>query len=211
MTSPEDLAALFRQVLALKSTPRTGWLDRGVPPAETESIADHILMTTLIAWIAAGPSLDRDKVLRLALVHDLAEAVTGDPPPYSRAELPPASDPEALRAFFSRRHVRSAEAKAAKDRAEAEALERLRELMPEQAGEEIFALWREYEEGATPEAQFVKDVDRFEAFLQARDYARRYPDLPFDGFTRMAEQELQTPTLIALRDAILAAKDEHGS
>lgn len=204
MTTPENTVKLFRQLLALKSTPRTGWLDRGVPPAETESIADHILMTTLISWLVADPSLDRDRVLKLALVHDLAEAITGDPPPYARADVPPASDPEALHAFFSRRHVRSKADKAAKDRAEAEAMERLRALMPEGTGDDIVALWHEYEAEATPEARLVKDVDRFEAFLQAREYARRHPDLPFDGFTRMAEQELRTPALIALRDAILA-------
>lgn len=204
MTSPDNTVRLLRQMLALKSTPRTGWLDRGVSPAETESIADHILMTTLIGWIAADPSLDRDRVLKLALVHDLAEAITGDPPPYSRADVPPASDPEALRSFFSRRHVRSDEDKAAKDRAEGEALERLRVLMPAKIGEEIVTLWHEYETEATPEARFVKDVDRFEAFLQARAYAQRYPELPFDGFTQMAEHELRSPVLIALRDAILA-------
>ncbi|HYH12619.1 MAG TPA: HD domain-containing protein [Thermomicrobiales bacterium] len=210
MSSPDDMVRLFRQLLALKSTPRTGWLDRGMPPGETESIADHILMATLIGWLAADASLDRDRVLKLALVHDLAEAITGDPPPYARDHVPPASETEALREFFARRHVRSTEDKAAKDHAEGEAMERLRALMPAQIGEEIVELWHEYEEGATPEARFAKDVDRFEAFLQARDYARRYPDLPFDGFTRMAEQELQTPALIALRDAILA-KESPGS
>ncbi len=166
-------------------------------------------MTALIGWITADEALDRDRVLKLALVHDLAEAITGDPPPYDRNDVPPASDPDAIRVFFSQRHVRPAAHKVAKDRAEGIALERLRQLMPEGVGTEITQLWNEYEAQETPEACFVKDLDRFEAFLQARDYAARHPDLPFDGFTRMAEQELHDPTLIALRDAILAG--ENGS
>src|SRR5680860_1315849 len=78
---------LFRHLLRLKAIPRTGWLDRGLPEANTESVADHILMMTLIGWITAGDNLDRDRVLKLALVHDLAEAIAGDPPPYDRDDV----------------------------------------------------------------------------------------------------------------------------
>jgi putative hydrolase of HD superfamily len=203
VTGPDGVVTLLRQLLSLKATPRTGWLDRGLPAGEAESIADHILMTALIGWITADASLDRDRVLKLALVHDLAEAITGDPPPYDRNDVPPASDTAAVRAFFSQSHVRPAAHKAAKDRAEEEALGRLRQLMPEAIGTEIMDLWNEYEAQKSAEARFVKDLDRFEAFLQARDYAERHPDLPLDGFTRMAEQELNDPILIALRDALL--------
>lgn len=208
MTDPTALVALLQHLLQLKATPRTGWLDRGVPPAETESIADHVLLTALTGWVTAGPDLDRDRVLKLALVHDLAEAITGDPPPYPPEAVPPRDDPAALRAFFSRNHVRDAAAKAAKDRAEADAMTTLRALMPAGVATEIGTLWEEYEAQATPEARFVKDLDRFEAFLQARAYARRHPDLPLDGFTAMAQEEIATPALAALRDALLAAEGE---
>lgn len=207
MTTAADTLTLLRHLLRLTTTPRTGWVDRGVPRDRVESIADHVLMTTLIGWLTADEALDRDRVLKMALVHDLAEAITGDPPPYNRAALPSPDDPDALREFFSRQHVRTRADKAAKDRVENEALETLRQLMPEPAGDEIVALWREYESQQTPEARFAKDLDRFEAFLQARSYARAYPDLPFDGFTDMARHEITNPTLATLRDALL---DEEG-
>ena len=70
------------------------------------------------------------------------------------------------------------------------------------------ALWQEYESQETPEARFAKDIDRFEAFVQARAYARQHPGLPLSGFTKMALEELESPHLIALRDAILAREDE---
>lgn len=209
MTDSSDRVDLLRRLLNLKTTPRTGWLDRGVPQEDTESVADHILMTTLLGWITAGDELDRDRVLKLSLVHDLAEAIIGDPPPYDRDEVPPAAHIDAVRHFFSRRHVRSEEGKRAKALVEHAAMAELAGLMPEHAAREISELWREYEAQATPEARFAKDVDRFEAFLQARAYGSRYPDLPMGGFTHMALDELEHPTLIALRDAILA--DEENS
>ncbi len=208
MSQHTGLAALLRHLLRLKSTPRTGWLDRGVPAGETESVADHILMTAMIGWLTADDGLDRDRVVKLALVHDLAEAITGDPPPYDRDDLPDAGDLEAVRVFFSRSHVRTEADKVAKDHVEAEAMAALRALMPDDAGDEIVALWREYEAQASAEARFVKDLDRFEAFLQSREYARRHPGLPLSGFTTMAMEDLETPSLIALRDAILAEEPE---
>ena len=77
------LARFLHRIGRLKTLPRTGWLHCGVPPAEAESVADHALRTTLLAWLAAAaaPDLDRDRVLKLALVHDLAEALAGDPTP----------------------------------------------------------------------------------------------------------------------------------
>ena len=48
-----NLLAFFRAIEALKRTPRTGWLDRGIPATEAESVADHTLLTALIAWTLA--------------------------------------------------------------------------------------------------------------------------------------------------------------
>lgn len=207
MSNTSDLNVLFRRLLKLKATPRTGWLDRGVPAGEGESIADHVLITTLIGWITADESLDRDRVLKLTLIHDLAEAITGDPPPYDRSDVPDASDPNAVREFFSRRHLRSAEARASKAHDEQRAMHELTSLMPDTAARDITTLWEEYEAQETPEARFAKDLDIFEAFLQARDYAEQYPELPFWGFTHMAMHELHHPTLIALRDEILTEEE----
>jgi len=196
------LVELFRTLEHLKRTKRTGWIDRGVPPSEVESVADHTLMTALIAWLAARTetTLDADRVLKLALIHDLAEAIVGDFPPYEPHEVPSREDAEALRAFFSVRHLRSPENAAAKRQAEAEAAAELIGLLPGGVAEEIEALWEEYERQATPEARFVKQVDRLEAYLQSLTYAEADPDLPLWGFTDMAEKEIDHPALAAIRD-----------
>jgi putative hydrolase of HD superfamily len=200
-----DLVALFGHLADLKRLKRTGWLDRGVPRAEVESVADHSLLTAVIAYVVAcdDSELDASRVLALAAIHDLAESITGDPTPYDAASVPPATEVDALKAFFSVLHLRSAESKDLKRQREDEAMEMLISMMPVSSATTFRELWREYETQATAEARFVKQVDLLEAFLQSRDYADRYPDLPFDGFRLQALQEITHPVLARVRDARL--------
>jgi putative hydrolase of HD superfamily len=207
-----NLPALFRTIANLKHTPRTGWIDRGVPTADVESVADHSFMTALIAWIAAreDASLDADRVLKLALIHDLAEAIVGDRPPYEPHEVPAPDDATAVKAFFSVRHLRTAENTAAKQRDEAEAAADLVSLMPESIAGEVASLWSEYEDQVSAEARFVKQVDRLEAFLQSVNYLREHPEVPVEGFADMARKEIDHPALTAIRDAETAFPDGSG-
>ncbi|RKZ21914.1 oxetanocin [bacterium] len=64
----------------LKGLKRTGWVLRGVP--EPETVAEHTYRTALISYLLATliGNVDREKVLRIALVHDLAEGLIGDLP-----------------------------------------------------------------------------------------------------------------------------------
>lgn len=203
MKDPAGLANLLHTIQELKRIKRTGWVDRGVPAGEIESVADHSYLTALIAWIAAidDPTVDPDRVLKLAIIHDLAESIVGDAPPYEAGDVPDHSDAAAHRAFFSVRHVRSAENKRAKQVAEGQAFARLSGQMAPATRAELTALWEEYEAQATPESRFVKQVDTLEAYLQSRHYAQRHPELPLQGFTDMAEHEIDHPTLTAVRDA----------
>jgi len=41
------------------------------------------------------------------------------------------------------------------------------------AAQRMYALWKEYEDGQSPEAKFVKDLDRFEMASQALEYEKR--------------------------------------
>ncbi|MEJ7901836.1 MAG: HD domain-containing protein [Thermomicrobiales bacterium] len=198
-----DLAVVLRTVQELKRVKRTGWIDRGVPPGEVESVADHSYLTALIAWMASidDPTLDSDRVLKLAIIHDLAESIVGDAPPYEAHEVPDRADIDALRAFFSVRHTRTVEGAAAKKAGEHEAFQRLARGMLPGTRSELSSLWEEYETQSTPEARFVKDVDRLEAYLQALHYADGDPTLPLWGFTDMADHEIDHPILTAIHDA----------
>ena len=73
----DRIADFLFEVGMLKRTPRSGWQFLG---AGSESVAEHVFRVAMIAFVLArmDDTVDRDKVLRLALVHDLPETRTGD-------------------------------------------------------------------------------------------------------------------------------------
>ncbi|KAH0453736.1 hypothetical protein IEQ34_018060 [Dendrobium chrysotoxum] len=61
----------------LKTTKRAGWVRKGVQ--EPESVADHMYRMSVMALIADySPDIDRERCIKMALVHDIAEAIVGD-------------------------------------------------------------------------------------------------------------------------------------
>lgn len=73
------------EIQRLKNLDRTGWSLRGLPP-RTESVAAHSFGVAVTAMmladtlIAQGVAIDIERLLRMALVHDWAEARIGDMP-----------------------------------------------------------------------------------------------------------------------------------
>lgn len=199
----EVFARFLRVVGRMKSIPRTGWVDRGMPAEQVESVADHSFRVALLAWIAAAgdPTLNRYKVLILALIHDLAEAITGDHPPYTPAEAV-AVDGDERSAFFNQRHLPDPDRTSAKRLAEAAAIEEMTAGLPAALRAEIGDLWRELEERTTPEARFVKQADKLETYLQSLEYAKDHPGLPVQSFAAEVAEVINLPVLIALRDAM---------
>eukprot|EP00804_Cyclotella_cryptica_P007512 CCRYP_010617-RB/>CCRYP_010617-RB protein AED:0.25 eAED:0.25 QI:47/-1/1/1/-1/0/1/0/221 len=130
----------------LKTTKRTGWIHRGVH--HPESIADHMYRMSLMAMISSfSTSLNTDRCIRLALVHDLAEAKVGDITPHCGV-----SDED-------------------KYQRELETMEYISSMLgPLMGGDEILELWKEYEDGTTEEARLLKDLDKIEMILQAQEY-----------------------------------------
>lgn len=134
----------------LKATKRTGWVETRVK--SPESVSDHMYRMSIICFLVgnqdgdSGTKLNKDHCIKVALVHDLAECIVGDLTPY--CGIP----------------------KEEKHQKEKKAMEELSKLAGGEAGKELYALWEEYENQSTPEAKFVKDVDRFEMILQAFEY-----------------------------------------
>src|SRR5208337_218010 len=68
----------------IKMIPRSGWISHGVSLQDVESVADHSFSTTVLAMLLAdlevanGRKVNIERVLRLALLHDLPEALTFD-------------------------------------------------------------------------------------------------------------------------------------
>ncbi|KAI0272410.1 HD domain-containing protein [Gloeopeniophorella convolvens] len=148
-----DRLAFFHILERLKTQKRTGWVDNKIP--NPESISDHMYRMAVLAMCTSDQKLDISKCVMMAIVHDLAEAQgapVGDIAP--REGIP----------------------KAEKRRLEAEAMHNfVHEMLHDSpAALRIMALWQEYEDQATPEAQFVKDLDRFEMASQALEYERAH-------------------------------------
>ena len=180
-----------------QTTKRTGWVRRGVP--QPESVADHSFRVALFALVASSsssqssssfsssptaaaatteptpprpPAFDASRAVKIALVHDLAEAIVGDIAPGDNVP------------------------KEEKARREAEAMAEMRRMLEGCSGggsggnssksnnvtigAEVESLFEEYERGETPEAQLVKDCDKLEMLLQAVEYEKGADNPPLD-------------------------------
>jgi len=75
----DRIANFLFEVGMLKKTPRSGW--QFLAGATGESVADHSFRVAMIAFVLSrmeDEAVDADRLLRLALVHDLPEARTSD-------------------------------------------------------------------------------------------------------------------------------------
>lgn len=135
-----------RAVGKLKRLSRTGWLEVGVE--KPESVAEHSYRTAVIAMVLADlRGLDAEKTMRMALLHDLAEAETGDMTPEQKRRRQPAYTRE-----------------------EEEAIGGILSLLPKPLDEKYRAVWEEYREAASPEAMTASQADEAEMLLQAIEY-----------------------------------------
>ncbi|MFN3335964.1 MAG: HD domain-containing protein [Thermomicrobium sp.] len=189
-----------RAIGRLKTLRRQGWIDRGV--REPESVADHSFRLAMLAWVLAQrrPDLDATRAMLLALVHDAAEAIAGDRTPFDTA-LQAGVEPTVL---FRQRPVYDPEAEARKTAAERAAIRELAALLPEPVGERLIEAWEEYEAAQTPEARFVRQLDKLETLLQALEYREHQPDLIIDSFILGALDEVTDPSLRELLEQALA-------
>jgi putative hydrolase of HD superfamily len=164
------LLALLHRVETLKHMPRSGWVDREV--LGPESVAAHSWRLAVAAMLAAEVSgLDSGKAVRIALVHDLAEAVTGDSTPFD-ALAATAAERRALAANPPERSTwRDPERQQQKARLERAALERLVHDLPAAMADALRSAWEEYEFGTSAEAALVRQLDKMEAYIQGLEYA----------------------------------------
>eukprot|EP00168_Porphyra_purpurea_P013097 TRINITY_DN3549_c0_g1_i14.p1 TRINITY_DN3549_c0_g1~~TRINITY_DN3549_c0_g1_i14.p1 ORF type:complete len:394 (-),score=70.45 TRINITY_DN3549_c0_g1_i14:522-1622(-) len=143
--SPTSVFQLMLLVGRLKTTKRAGWVISGIPAPE--SVSDHMYRMAMAAF--ALPPAVSAHAIKLALVHDLAEALVGDITPHDGV---------------------SGEEKERRERA-AMATVRDEVLQGEGAlGSHLVDLWEEYEAGETEAARLVKDVDKYEMIVQAYEY-----------------------------------------
>jgi putative hydrolase of HD superfamily len=132
--------AFVREAERLKDVLRSAHTSKG----RKESTAEHSWRLCLLAMAFEDQlrHLDFALVLKICVVHDLGEALGGDIPAVDQV---------------------NAAAKSEQERSDLSLL--LQPLEPSLRAD-FLALWQEYEDGATPEAQAVKALDKLETILQ---------------------------------------------
>ncbi|TFG39041.1 MAG: HD domain-containing protein [Candidatus Aminicenantes bacterium] len=136
----DRLVEFLFEVGMLKRTPRSGWQFLG---AGSESVADHVFRVAMIAFVLARmeDGVDADHVLRLALMHDLPEARTGD------------------LNYVNQKYVTPDEARAADD---------LSAGLP--FADELRSLLAEYRAEETAESIVAHDADQLEILLELKEH-----------------------------------------
>ena len=100
------------------------------------------LMAVTLAPVLEHP-VDLGHVLKLIVVHDLAEVKVGDIPVFEVSER-----------------------KNMKVEAELEAIAEIQAMLPEESGRLVASLWHEYETATTAEARFARALDHLEVQVQ---------------------------------------------
>jgi putative hydrolases of HD superfamily len=165
----QALIALLHAIEPLKHLPRSGWVDREV--SSPESVAAHSWRLALFAWcVATEEGLDADRAMRLAMIHDIPEALTGDRTPFDY--LAEVSERRRLAANPAERSAAiEADARATKHALEREAMAQIVAHAPTFPAKALASLWEEYAAESSPEAQLVHQLDKLEAYLQGSEYA----------------------------------------
>lgn len=164
----------FEIVARLKGTARRGWKARGI--CSSESVADHSLGVALLgAVLAPGLDCDSGKVVLMAVLHDLGEALVGDLVPADGVSL---------------EEKRSRETKA---------MERILAFVDPTG--RLMELWLDMELERTAEGKLVRELDRLEMALMARHYEKEQGLQPQEFF-RSAKKVIRTPKLVSVLDAL---------
>jgi putative hydrolase of HD superfamily len=157
MAELEKIFDFLHAVENLKSTLRYNLTKTG----RRESTAEHTWRLALSVIVVAKElnlDVDVDHAVKMALVHDLPEAIVGDI--------------DAVK--IAQGEVTSAE----KQKKEKESMEQIKGLLPESLGVEIYDLWQEYEDCTTNEARFIKALDKIETLTQLAEIGHEKYDVP---------------------------------
>ncbi len=181
----QPLLAAYVEINHLKQLYRQGWLRAGISREQCESVADHIFGMVMLAWLIMDGGLsskvNRDKVLRMVLAHELGEIYAGDIIPGDQVA------PEE------------------KHRLEQAGLQKVTGRLP--AGFEFAALWDEFEAGMSEEARLVRQLDRLEMALQALVYEKQgYNNQAMSSFYRSAQQAVGDKDLLILLNLVIAKR-----
>lgn len=158
----------------LKKISRQGWIDK-LSVSNPESVADHVFSMAIMGMIFSDlENQDTEKILKMILLHDLAESVIGDmtPDQISKEE---------------------------KTTIENKTMKNILEYLPPSIQKQYNFLWEEYQSNNSKEAKIVHQLDKLEMALQAKIYFNEgYPEEKITSFFNSSKSEITDPKLLEL-------------
>ena len=132
-----DLITFLGKIEKLKCNTRHSWNTSG----RRESVAEHSWRLAVMAMLCSDeyPDVNMDKVIKMCLIHDLGEAVTGDIPSFWKTE--------------------------SHEEAEREAIKSLLAPLPDELRSEFTSLFEEMEAKESVEAKLFKALDNLESVV----------------------------------------------
>ena len=161
----------FEKVLELKNIPRQGWKEK-LEIYNPESVADHSYSTAVISMILSDmKGLDSEKIVKMALLHDLAESIIGDITP---------------------EHITKNE----KIIKENNAIKQILKNLPNTIAESYFEIWSDYQKKSSKESILLHDIDKLEMAFQAKFYQKKgTPKEKLKIFFETAKTEIKDENL----------------
>lgn len=134
---PRTYISFLSAIEKMKCNTRHSWTSTG----RRESVAEHSYRLAVMAMLCADeyPEADINKVIRMCLIHDFGEAITGDVPSFLKTEANESEEDAAIAGLLA--------------------------MLPKDYAEEFAALYREMAALETPEAKLYKALDNMEAVL----------------------------------------------
>lgn len=134
---PRRYIDFLKLVEKLKCNTRHSWTSSG----RRESVAEHTWRLAVMAMLCRDefPTLDIDRVIRMCLIHDLGEAITGDIPAFLKTEENEIDEERAIGALLAE--------------------------LPDSYADAFVALFDEMKEKRTPEARLYKALDNLETLI----------------------------------------------
>jgi putative hydrolase of HD superfamily len=138
----EQQMAFILEIDKLKRVDRQTLIVDGTRPENSAEHSWHIALMALlmVEHIDQGSDIDLLKVVKMLLVHDIIEIDAGDVFAYDEDEEREEREKKAGRRIFG--------------------------LLPKDQAEELYQLWREFEERQTPEAHYAASLDRLLPLVQ---------------------------------------------
>jgi putative hydrolase of HD superfamily len=168
----------FKTAINLKNISRQGWIDK-LSLKHPESVADHSYSMAIMGMLISDlENYDSEKILKMILLHDLAESKIGD---YTPDEID----------------------KDEKVRIENNSFFEITKKLPTIIKSQYDELLKEYQNHTTPESQIVHQIDKLEMALQAKTYQKEgIPKEKIESFLEYARISITHPKLKELFNLI---------